>query len=189
MLASAATASARAGPASTAALTGYRSSLRASSSALIAEISASTASISLAPPQVVAHRPGQGRRHVPRPAPAGRARGEVGIRAVRLPVRAPAAGPAAPARLLGQRPGQHLLHVAEPGRQLRGAGPAAAASDRPPEIVLVLHSSHKSMPLISHHDQRPCDATDQRVEFGQPLGRQPARPAAARPGRSTPAAA
>jgi hypothetical protein len=44
MLASAATASARAGPASTAALTGYRSSLRASSSALIAEISASTAS-------------------------------------------------------------------------------------------------------------------------------------------------
>ena len=44
MLASAATASARAGPASTAAPTGYRSSLRASSSALIAEISASTAS-------------------------------------------------------------------------------------------------------------------------------------------------
>ena len=47
MLASAATASARAGPASTAALTGYRSSLRASSSALIAEISASTASTSV----------------------------------------------------------------------------------------------------------------------------------------------
>jgi hypothetical protein len=46
MLASAATASARAGPASTA-LTGYRSSLRASSSALIAEISASTASTSV----------------------------------------------------------------------------------------------------------------------------------------------
>ena len=43
MLASAATASARAGPARTAP-TGYRSSLRASSSALIAEISASTAS-------------------------------------------------------------------------------------------------------------------------------------------------
>ena len=43
ILASAATASARAGPASTAALTGYRSSLRASNSALIAEISASTA--------------------------------------------------------------------------------------------------------------------------------------------------
>ena len=44
MLASAATASARAGPASTAALTGYLSSRLASSSALIAEISASTAS-------------------------------------------------------------------------------------------------------------------------------------------------
>jgi hypothetical protein len=44
MLASAATASARAGPVSTAALTGYRSSLRASSLALIAEISASAAS-------------------------------------------------------------------------------------------------------------------------------------------------
>jgi hypothetical protein len=43
MFASAATASARAGPASTAPSTGYRSSLRASSSALIAEISASTA--------------------------------------------------------------------------------------------------------------------------------------------------
>ncbi len=43
MLASAATASARAGPVSTAAPIGYDSSLRASSSALIAEISASTA--------------------------------------------------------------------------------------------------------------------------------------------------
>src|SRR5580704_17768086 len=46
MLASAATASARAGPHRTAASTGYRSSLRASSSALIAEISASSCSIS-----------------------------------------------------------------------------------------------------------------------------------------------
>src|SRR5258708_1387854 len=46
MLASAATASARAGPDRTAALTGYDSSLRASSSALIAEISASSCSIS-----------------------------------------------------------------------------------------------------------------------------------------------
>ena len=45
MLASAATASARAGPDSTAAPTGYDSSRRASSSALIAEISASTGSI------------------------------------------------------------------------------------------------------------------------------------------------
>src|SRR6266852_4650690 len=46
MLASAATASARAGPDRTAAPTGYRSSRRASSSALIAEISASSCSIS-----------------------------------------------------------------------------------------------------------------------------------------------
>src|SRR5216684_4742447 len=46
MLASAATASARAGPDRTAAPTGYRSSLRASSSVLIAEISASNCSIS-----------------------------------------------------------------------------------------------------------------------------------------------
>ena len=46
MLASAATASARAGPARPAPLIGYCSSLRASSSALIAEISASTASAS-----------------------------------------------------------------------------------------------------------------------------------------------
>src|SRR5216684_312232 len=46
MLASAATASARAGPDRTAAPTGYFSSLRASSSALIAEISASSCSIS-----------------------------------------------------------------------------------------------------------------------------------------------
>ena len=46
MPATAATASARAGPARTAAAIGYRSSLRASSSALIAEISASTASTS-----------------------------------------------------------------------------------------------------------------------------------------------
>ena len=44
MLASAATASARAGPVRTAARIGYLSSRRASSSALIAEISASTAS-------------------------------------------------------------------------------------------------------------------------------------------------
>ena len=45
MLASAATASARAGPVRTAVLIGYASSLRASSSALIAEISASACSI------------------------------------------------------------------------------------------------------------------------------------------------
>src|SRR5438477_514282 len=60
--------------------------------------------LDLGPPaQVTAHHPGQRGRHVPGPATAGRARGEVGIRAVRLAVRAPAAGPPAPAPLPVQR--------------------------------------------------------------------------------------
>ena len=187
MLASAATASARAGPASTAALTGYRSSLRASSSALIAEISASTASTSVAPAQVTAHHPGQRGRHVPGPATAGRARGEVGIRAVRLAVRAPAAGPPAPAPLLGQRPGQHLLDVAEPGRRRAAAGQQLAGGQAP-EIILV----------CTHHT-RGCRETGRRVNDregnGQACRARPGPrptaggPPAARPGRSTPAAA
>ena len=172
MLASAATASARAGPASTAALTGYRSSRLASNSALTAEISASTASTSVAPAQVTAHHPGQRSRHIPGPATAGRARGEVGIRAVRFAALAPAAGPAAPARLLGQRPGQHLLHVAEPGRRRAAAGQQLAGG-QPLQIILVcIHHTRECREQGSRSTtaKRP----GKRVEPGQALGRQPA---------------
>ena len=125
----------------------------------------------LSPAQVAAYHPGQRGWHVPAPAPAGRARGEVGIRAVRLAVLAPAAGPAAPARLLGQRAGEHLLHVAEPGGGRAAAGQQLPGG-QPPEIVLVcIHHTRE----CRERDFRSTTAkgTGKRVEFGQPRGRQP----------------
>jgi hypothetical protein len=102
----------------------------------------------LAVAQVPAHHLGQGRRDVPQPAPGRGLRDKEGIRAVRLPDGASAAGLAAPPRLLGQRPGQHLLGASEP----RGQG--APPRQQPPRgharqagLVRIL--------LLSHH-KRLC---------------------------------
>ena len=186
MLASAATASARAGPARTAP-TGYRSSLRASSSALIAEISASTASACSPRCRQRRTTPARAAGHVPGPAAAGRARGEVGIRAVRLAALAPAARPAAPAPLLGQRPGQHLLHVAEPGRRRAAAGQQLAGRQALKIVLVCIHHTREmprtGLPVNDHEaNGQACRARPGPRPTAGVL-------AAAHPGRSRTAAA
>src|SRR5262249_27689784 len=144
MPATAATAPARAAPASRTAATGYSSSLLASNSAVHRRLLRQPSLDFGAARRAAAHRVGQGRRHVPCPAAPARARGEVGIRAVRLAVRAPAARPAAPARLLGQRPCQHVLHVAEPLRQRPPPRPQLPPPPPPPLALLPIPPPHPS---------------------------------------------
>ncbi len=171
MLASTATASARAGPGKTAPVTVYSSSRRASSSALIAEISASTASTCsprLRWPRTVSTSPAG-------TYPAAPARGFAG--------RSRHTGRVAPRRRTGSRPcrtGAPARPVTRPapaphrrsGRPGRGGGPTAAAVTSPGDRSCV-HSSHKSVPLSATAINNP-DRPDQRVEPGQPLRRQPA---------------
>src|SRR6185437_15910397 len=126
----------------------------------------------LAPAQVTAHHPGQGRRHVPRPAPAGRARDEIGIRAVRLAVRAPAARPAAPADLLGQGTGQHLLDIAEPGRRRSATGQQLADGQALKIVLVCIHHTRECREQESR--STTTQGTSKRVEPGQPFSRQPA---------------
>ena len=140
MFATTCTASVRAAPANTtsdaAAGTGHRSSRRASSSALIAEISAITAatcSPRASHARTAATSPAGTYRARPRPAGFGV---KYDVRAVRLSGRAAAPRPPAPAGLFAQRPHQHLLHVGQPARQ-----PPSPRQQRPRrhtrQIVLV----------------------------------------------------
>ena len=98
-----------------AAVIGYPSSRLPSSSALIAETSASTASISVPVCTQRPHHIQQRRGHVPQPPPTSRLRREVDIGAMRFALGAAAAGLAAPPGLFHQRPGQQQLRVAQPG--------------------------------------------------------------------------
>ena len=94
---------------------GYLSSRLASSSALIVEISASTASTSVpvCTQRLTTSSSAAGTyRSRPRPAVFG-AKYDIG--AVRFALGAPAAGLAAPPCLLHQRPGQQRLRFAQPG--------------------------------------------------------------------------
>ena len=127
----------------------------------------------LAPAQVAAHHPGQRGGHVPRPAAAGRARGEVGIRAVRR------AGPrtgsragrtGAPARS-ARRPAPVPRRRA--GLPPHGGGPAAGGWTAPGDRSCV----HSSTRECREKEFRSTTAkrTSQRAELGQALSRQPAR--------------
>ena len=109
MFANTVTASSRASPTTglgAAAVIGYPSSRRASSSVLIAEISASTAARLSVRSHAAAHHLQQRRGHIPRPPPTSRLRREVDIGAMRFALGAAAAGLAAPPGLFHQRPHQ-----------------------------------------------------------------------------------
>ena len=142
MLASAATASARAGPDRTAALTGYDSSLPGQQLGVDRRDLREQLLDLLAVAQVPAHHPGQGRRDVPQPAPG---RPVFGAKKAYGPCGSPPAhrqpGLAAPPRLLGQRAGQHLLGAAEPrgqGAPPRQQPPRRHARQAGPDLVLLL---------------------------------------------------
>ena len=172
MLASTVTASSRKAMASTrlgaAAVIGYPSSRLASSSALIAEISASTASTSVpvcTQRRTTCQRPGRTAA-----APTGRPRREVDIGAMQFALRAPAASLAAPPCLLHQRPGQQLLRAAEPGPPADAAAPTTTAWTDSTDRSCV-YSSHKIMPssaMSISNSQCACH----RGERGQTRHRQ-----------------
>src|SRR5258708_6690607 len=148
MLASAATASARAGPDRTAALTGYDSSLRASSSALIAEISASSCSISSPLRRYRRTTPARDAgTYLSRPRAA-----VFGAKKAYGPCGSP------PAHRQPALPHRRVCSVSEPDSTCSAPPSRVAMPARPASSAFFCDLITKEYVAARHDNQRPCSA-------------------------------